>query len=303
MIDLGIHLLLLLVFPPFLLGLINKTKALFAGRVGPPVFQLYFDIFKLIRKGMVLSATTSWIFTAAPVITLVCVLFSGLLLPLANTPSVISFTGDFLLFAYLFGLARFFTTCAALDTGSAFEGMGAAREVTFASLTEPAMFFAFLVLVKLSGALSLSGMFHVGFASHYPAGSVASLVMIALGLFIVFLAENSRIPVDDPNTHLELTMIHEVMILDHSGPLLGIIEYASSIKMFVLASVLVNIMMPSYTDRQGLDWLLFMGGVLGIAIAVGVVESVIGRLRMPRIPSLLIAAILLCGSSFILLLR
>lgn len=303
MIDFSIHLVLLLVFPPLLLGIINKTKARFAGRVGAPFFQLYFDIFKLLRKGMVLSTTTSWVFVAAPLITLCCVLTAGLLIPMANEPAIISFTGDFLLFAYLFGLARFLTTSAAMDTGSAFEGMGSSREVTFAALTEPAMFFAFLVLVKLSGSLSLSGMLHAGSASEYPAGSVAPLVMIVLGLFIVFLAENSRIPVDDPNTHLELTMIHEAMILDHSGPLLGIIEYASSLKMFVLASLLVNIMIPDYSGVQWLDWLLFAGGIVGVSVAVGVIESVIGRLRMPRVPSLLIAAILICGSSFIMLLR
>lgn len=303
MIDIGIHLVLLLILPPLLPGIINKTKALFAGRVGPPVFQLYYDIFKLMRKGMVISETTTWIFRAAPIITLICVFIAGLLVPLGNAPACLFFMGDFLLYAYLFGLARFFTTCAALDTGSAFEGMGASREVTFASLTEPALFFAFLVLVKLSGSLSLSGMLHAGSIGRYPAGSVAPLVMIIIGMYIVFLAENSRIPVDDPQTHLELTMIHEVMILDHSGPLLGIIEYASSMKLFVLGSVLINIIIPFYSGVQWLDWLIFIGGLLCLSVVVGITESVIARLRMPRVPSVLIAAILLCGSSFVMVLR
>jgi len=181
--------------------------------------------------------------------------------------------------------------------------MGSAREVTFASLTEPALFFAFLVLARLSGTLSLSGMLHSGRSVSFPPGSVAPLIMVAIGLFIVYLAENSRIPVDDPTTHLELTMIHEAMVLDHSGSLFGLIEYASSMKLFVIASVLVNVIIPTYTDLQWLDWLIFTGSVIALAFATGVIESVIGRLRMSRVPSLLIAAVLLCGSAFIMLVR
>ncbi|MBN2809385.1 MAG: NADH-quinone oxidoreductase subunit H [Deltaproteobacteria bacterium] len=303
MIDLMVHLLFLLLLPPLLMGIINKTKAGFAGRRGAPLLQRYYDILKLLRKGMVLSATTTWVFQAGPLITLIAVLLAGLLVPLGSSPALFSFTGDFLLFAYLFGLARFFTTSAALDTGSAFEGMGASREVTFAVLTEPAMFFAFLVLARLSASLSLAGMLHSRFvALDYP-GSVAPMVMILLGLFIVFLAENSRIPVDDPTTHLELTMIHEVMVLDHSGPLLGVIEYASALKFFVLGSVLINIVMPLYTDRPWLNWLMFTSGMIGLAFLVGTIESITGRLRLPRVPALLIVAVLLCSSAFVILLR
>ncbi|MCX7024241.1 MAG: NADH-quinone oxidoreductase subunit H [Spirochaetes bacterium] len=303
MTDIVVHLALLLVFPPLLLGVINKTKARWAGRVGAPFFQPYYDILKLLRKGMVLSTTTTWVFRAAPIITLSSVLAAGVLVPFGNSPAPVAFTGDFLLFAYLFGLARFFTTSAALDTGSAFEGMGAAREVTFAALTEPAMFFAFLVLAKLSGSLSLGGMLHSGGASAYPAGSVAPLVLTVLGLFIVLLAENSRIPVDDPATHLELTMIHEVMVLDHSGPLFGIIEYSSALKLFVMGSVLLGVATPWFSWNGWLDWPVFISGMLGLAVVVGTIESIMARLRMPRVPSLLIAAILLCGSAFVMLVR
>lgn len=303
MIDLIIHVALLLVFPPLLLGVINKTKALFAGRVGAPFLQPYFDIIKLLGKGMVVSTTTTWIFRAAPLVTLASVIAAGLLVPLGSAPPLVAFTGDFLLFSYLFGLARFFTTSAALDTGSAFEGMGAAREVTFAALTEPATFFAFLVLARLTGSLSLGGMLGAVGTAGYAAGSVAPLVMIAIGLFIVLLAENSRIPVDDPNTHLELTMIHEVMVLDHSGPLLGVIEYASSMKFFILGSVLLDVMMPESTRGQWAQWLIYLGGMLGLSFIVGTVESIMGRLRMIHVPILLIAAILVCGSAFIMVVR
>ena len=148
-----VHLPLLLLMPPLLLGVINKTKALIAGRVGPPLLQPYYDLIRLMRKGMVFSTTTTWVFRAAPLVTLTATLLAGLLLPLGRFGAPIHFTGDLILFAYLFGLARFFTTTAALDTGTSFEGMGAAREVTFACFSEPALFLAFLVLAKLSGSL------------------------------------------------------------------------------------------------------------------------------------------------------
>lgn len=302
MIESTVHVALLLVMPPLLLGIINKTKAYFAGRVGPPVFQVYYDLTKLMRKSLVLSRTTSWVFFAGPAVTLVAVALAGLLIPIGRFDAPIAFTGDLILFAYLFGLARFFTTAAALDTGSAFEGMGAAREATFACLSEPALFFALLVLVKISGSLTLSGMLH-GPAGGFPASTIAPLVFIAIGLFVVLLAETCRIPVDDPNTHLELTMIHEVMVLDHSGPLLGVILYAASLKLFVLGAVLLHIIAPIQTGIPWTDWAVFILEMAGLAVAIGVVESVMARLQMRHVPYLLVAATLLCGFGFILVVR
>lgn len=297
-----IHLFLLLLMPPLLLGIINKTKALFAGRVGPSIFQTYFDILKLLRKGMVISRATTWVFIAGPVVTLAAVLIAGLLIPLSGFNAPVSFAGDLILFAYLFGLARFFTTAAALDTGSAFEGMGAAREVTFACLSEPALFLALLVLVKASGALSLSAILH------NPAGGLAlagtaPLVCIGIGLFIVLLAETCRIPVDDPNTHLELTMIHEVMVLDHSGPLFGMILYSASLKLFVLGALLLRVVAPFHAQLDWMNWPLFVIELSGLAIAIGAVESLMARLQMRHVPYLLVAASLFCGFGFILALR
>jgi formate hydrogenlyase subunit 4 len=296
-----IHVLLLLLMPPLLPGVINKTKAWFGGRVGPPLLQLYYDIFKLMRKGMVLSSTTTWIFVAGPVITLVAVAMAGLLAPLGQFEAPFAFTGDLILFAYLFGLARFLTTSAALDTGSSFEGMGAAREVTFACFSEPAMFFAFLVLAKISGSLTLTDMLRA------PVGSTvtttAPLILIAIGLFVVLLAENCRIPVDDPNTHLELTMIHEVMVLDHSGPLLGVILYTASLKLFVIGNVLLHVVTPTFSAPHWFDWPLFAAGMLGLAVAIGVVESVMARLQMRHVPYLLVFALISCGFGFLLLIR
>jgi formate hydrogenlyase subunit 4 len=302
MIEKFIHITLLLIMPPLLLGVINKTKAWFGGRNGPPLFQPYYDLIKLMRKGMVISTTTTWVFLAGPVITLATVLVAGLLVPIGRFNAPITFIGDMILFAYLFGLARFFTTAAALDTGSAFEGMGAAREVTFACLSEPALFFALLVLAKVSGALSLNEMLH-GPVGGFSVSVAAPLVLIAIGLFVVLLAETCRIPVDDPNTHLELTMIHEVMVLDHSGPLFGVILYAAAMKMFVLGALLLHVVFPFQTGQAWLDWPLFVLELLGLAGVIGIVESVMARLQMRHVPYLLIAAILSCGFGFILLVR
>jgi formate hydrogenlyase subunit 4 len=302
MVDLLVHLVLLLVMPPLMLGVINKTKALFAGRVGPPLLQPYFDIVKLMRKGLILSTTTTWVFVVAPVIALASAILAGLLIPLGPFDSPISFTGDLILFAYVLGLGRFFMAIAALDTGSAFEGMGASREVTFACLSEPAMFLALLALARISGSLTLTQILHGPLMASLSSVS-APLVLVAIGLFIVLLAENCRIPVDDPNTHLELTMIHEVMVLDHSGPLLGLILYGASLKLFVLGALFLHIIVLFHSGNALLDWLLFAGEILGLAAAVGVVESVMARLQMRHVPYLLIGAGLFCAFGFILLVR
>jgi formate hydrogenlyase subunit 4 len=302
MITTIIHVFLLLLMPPLLMGIITKTKAWFGGRVGAPFLQPYYDIFKLMRKGMVFSATTTWIFRVGPIVTLVSIFIAGLLVPMGHFNAPISFTGDLILFAYLFGLSRFFTTAAALDTGSAFEGMGSAREVTFACFSEPALFFAFLVLIKISGALSLTPMLH-GPAEGFSVIIAAPVVLIAIGLFIIMLAESCRIPVDDPNTHLELTMVHEVMVLDHSGPLFGIISYSAAVKLFVLSTVLLHIIMPFHLQLDWVNWIVYIFGIMGISVLIGIVESVMARLQMQHVPHLLISALLFCAFGFILLVR
>jgi formate hydrogenlyase subunit 4 len=303
LLNLLVHFALLLLMPPLLLGVINKTKALVAGRVGAPLLQPYYDLLRLMRKNMVVSTTTTWVFQAGPIITLAAVLLAALLVPLGRFDSPIHFTGDLVFFAYLLALGRFFTTAAALDTGSSFEGMGAAREVTFACLTEPALFLAFLVLVKFSGSLSLTPMLHAPATAGFAALPIASMLMIGAGLFIVLLAENCRIPVDDPNTHLELTMIHEVMVLDHSGPLLGLILYGAAVKLFILSAIVLHVLAPFQAGMAWIDWPLFVLEILAVAVAIGIVESVMARLQLRHVPTLLIAASLLCGFGFLLMLR
>lgn len=300
--QLAVHLLFLLLLPPLLLGVIVKTKAAFAGRVGAPLLQPYFDIAKLMQKGLVLSTTTTWLFRFGPVVGLITALLAGLLLPLGFQRGPVAFSGDLVLFAYLFGLGRFFTVLAALDTGSAFEGMGGTREATFACLAEPALFLGLLVLAKRAESLSLSGMLGGPLAGKWQ-GAPAAMVLVMVSLFIVVLAENSRIPVDDPNTHLELTMIHEVMVLDHSGPLLGTILYGASIKLFVLGALVVRTAIPFGTGNAFGDWSFFFLGMLGFSVLVGVVESIMARLQLRHVPSLLVAACLLSAFGIILLAR
>jgi formate hydrogenlyase subunit 4 len=296
------HLLLLALLPPLLVGVVNKTKALFAGRRGPSIWQPYHDIRKLMRKEVALSATTTWIFVLAPVVGAVTALLAGMLVPFGPLPAPVGFAGDFVLFTYLLALGRFFTASAALDTGSPFEGMGAAREVGFAWLTEPALLFAFLALARLSGSLSLDGMLRASEGGAWLQRT-APLVLIAAGVLVVMLAECSRIPVDDPSTHLELTMIHEVMVLDHSGPLLGLVEYGAAVKLLVLEVLLLHVMAPAPRVDGWPGVALFAAGLLAIAAAIGTIESVMARLRLLHVPTLLIAAVLSCGFAFLLLSR
>lgn len=294
-----LHVVVALVLPPLLLGILNKTKALFAGRVGPPVLQPYWDLIKLFQKGSVFSTTTTWVFRAGPVIGLATGAIGLLLIPLGNPQAPVSFTGDLILLTYLFGLGRFFTASAALDTGSPFEGMGAAREVTFSCLAEPALFFGFLVLAKLSGSLKLAEMLGSSVAGHWLTAG-ASLALVLLSWFIVLLVENCRVPFDDPNTHLELTMIHEVMVLDHSGPAFGMILYGAALKLFAFSALIVHLAIPVATGNPWLDWPVFVAGTLLVAIVVGVVESTMARLRMTHVAILLVAACLLSAFGIIL---
>ncbi|HJV34473.1 respiratory chain complex I subunit 1 family protein [Geomonas sp.] len=302
MIDTLFHVVLVLAMPPLLLGVIGKTKAAFAGRVGAPFLQPYYDLGRLFRKGVVISDTTTWLFKAGPVVTLAATLFAALLVPLGKHAAPVSFEGDMILFAYLFALGRFFTTVAALDTGSSFEGMGAAREVTFSCLAEPTLFFALITLTRLSGTMSLTPMLqHVTLPVWVGTG--ASLLLMLVGLFVVLLAENSRIPFDDPNTHLELTMIHEVMVLDHSGPYFGCILYGAALKLYLLGALFTNIAVPFTGGNTFLDWVIFALSMVLLAVAIGVVESVMARLRLIRVPQLLVAAMILTAFSLVLVVR
>ena len=297
-----IHLFVGLVFAPLLLGVINRTKAVFAGRRGQPLLQLYYDIWKLLRKGAVYSRTTTWIFRAGPIVGLAAILAAMALLPFGKTPALIAFPGDLILFAYLLGLIRFFTVIAALDTGSSFEGMGASREVQFSALAEPALFLALVAVARRTGSISLSGMFEKLSTDVWQTAGL-SLALVAAALLVVLLCENARIPVDDPNTHLELTMIHEVMVLDHSGPDLAFIAYGAALKLWVLGALLIGIALPIRSRNGWIDIAVCIGGMLALGVVIGIVESTMARLRLVRVPQLLVGAGVLATLALILVLR
>ncbi len=250
---------------------------------------------------MVISRTTTWVFLAGPAVTLAATLAATLLLPLGSDSALIRFPGDLILFVSLLALGRFFTTLAALDTGSSFEGMGAARDITYACLAEPALFLGLMALVRATGALELSGILGAEVAAAWAAAA-PTMVMVIAGLFIITLAENARIPVDDPSTHLELTMIHEVMALDHSGPALALIEYGAALKLLAMGSILVRLILPMTGDLAVWRWGLFLLAIFAFALAVGVVESIMARLRLALVPNLLLGAGVLTGFGLVLLL-
>jgi formate hydrogenlyase subunit 4 len=299
----ALHLTLLLLCAPLLQGVIVRVKALFAGRVGAPLLQPYYDLARLLRKECVFSRTTTWVFLAGPVAGVAVPVLAALLMPFGALPAPVAFTGDLLLFVYLFGVARFFTVAAALDTGSSFEGMGGAREVTFACLAEPTVLFCLIVLARIADAMSLTALLgpHLAGAWRGPAGLSLGLVVVCL--LVVLLVENSRIPFDDPNTHLELTMIHEVMVLDHSGPPFALVLYGAALKLMVLGAPIVRLLLPVATGHWAGDALLFLLGMLLLAVLVGVIESVMARLKLVRIPQVLIGTTLLAGFALVLVLR
>ena len=284
------ELLLALLLAPLAVGIVNRVKAKFSGRHGKPLLQLYYDVFKLLRKGEVTGDGTTWVFSAGPVIALVSALLALALIPLGGMVSPFAFQGDFILCAYLLGMGRFATILAALDTGSPFEGMGASREALFGALTEPVLFLVLLALITTAESLgverelSLSTLFN-GFAPQAWAGGRPELVMLIFVMGVLLLVENCRIPVDDPNTHLELTMIHEVMVLDHSGPNLAFIQYGAALKLWLFSSLLTGLFLPVMPAWA--HTLASLGGIFLLAVAVGVVESVMARLRMHVVPALI----------------
>lgn len=274
-----------LLLAPLLPGIINKVKAWVAGRKGPPVLQLYYDLARLWRKSVVMSQLASPAFIILPAVSWVALFGAAMLLPLGPAGAALAFRGDVLLLLYLLALSRFCTAWAAMETGSAFEGMGAAREVSYAVLAEAALIAAILSLSVQTGSVSLTEML--------APSAGPGVVLLAAGLFLVLLAENCRVPFDDPNTHLELTMIHEVMVLDHSGPPLAAILHGASMKLLLFSLLLVQAVLP----LKGLSaWAatgLLVGGVLVVTIGVGIVESLLARLAFKRVPQLLTVAFLL----------
>ncbi len=282
-----LNILFVLFIPLLLTGAIKKVKSLWTGRKGPSIIQPFHDVIRLLKKGEVVSVTASYIFSLAPVISLAAVIAAALLVPLTGHKAMFSFNGDFIVFSYFLALSKFFTIIGGMDTGSSFEGMGCSREATFSTVAEPGFF---IIIASLSYAVGYKSFSEILSALH-AAGSFSFLLglLTAAALFIFMLAEACRIPVDDPATHLELTMIHEVMALDNSGPDFAFILYGSSLKLFLFASVIANILIPSGLS-SALAVLVFLSTIFAISAMVGLIESIIARLRMTHVPQLLFMA-------------
>lgn len=263
-----IKLILLLILPLLFTGVINKTKALFQGKKGAPLIQPYFEFIKLLSKEEIISKTTSFVFQIAPSVNFACVIIASLLI------TVVHFNGDFILFSYILALGKFFTVIAALDTGSSFEGMGASREVSYTSFVESAFFIILGSIAAMNGIYSFSAI-----NSLFEKGGEMTLligILTCFALFMMMLIEGSRVPVDDPKTHLELTMIHEVMVLDNSGVNLAFIHYANALKMLLFAAVISNIF--SFGNI-----FVFLIVVFAIAVLIGIIESLCARIRLTHI--------------------
>jgi formate hydrogenlyase subunit 4 len=291
-----------LVLAPLLLGIVNRTKAFVAGRRGPPLVQPYRDIAKSLRRGAVYGEVTGWVFRLGPVVNLATLMAALMILPFGGVGAVVSFPGDMIVLAGLFALGRFVTVLAALDTGSSFEGMGASREVHFAALAEPALLVALATLVRVTGALSLTDIYGAITLATW-ARALPALALVAMTLAVLELVENTRIPVDDPTTHLELTMIHEVMVLDHSGPDFAYIQYAAALKLWILGALFVGlVVVPLRSFGLWLDGGVALVGMAGLAVAIGIVESAMARYRLVRVPQFIVGAATLSVVAFIVLL-
>ena len=288
-------LFVLLAASVFFTGLAVRVKALWAGRRGAPLLQEVRDLRKELRKGEVLSRTTSFVFRLNPSVQIGVMVFAALLIPTPGQRALFPFSGDFVLFAYALGLARFMTVLAALDTGSSFEGMGASREATFSTLVEPAFFILMGSLALVTGQTSFEAILS---RLDYGTGSavlVKSLCVVVL--FIMLLVEGSRGPVDDPTTHLELTMIHEVMILDYSGPDLAFIVYAAGLKMVLIATLIADVLIP-FNVGAVFGALLYAAALSLVAAAVGLVESLMARTRMSHAPQFIFVMSALALTAF-----
>ncbi len=278
----------LLVMPFVLTGVINRVKALWSGRKGPPILQSAFDVVRLLRKSSVYSTTTTPLFRMAPWVLLVTSLASAVVAPLLGSEPLASFAFDFVWFAYVWGLGRVFIMLAALDTGSSFEGMGAAREATFSTLLEPSWFL-------VAGALSLithTPTLHEALALRVDSAAAAFVWTAAVAaLLIVLQVETARMPIDDPTTHLELTMVHEVMVLDHSGPDLAAIQVGSALKLLVGSSLIATLLNPWAGESSLRAASSNLALVVVVAVVVGTFESLMARFKLKVVPLYIFVAL------------
>jgi formate hydrogenlyase subunit 4 len=292
--------ILIMIAAFFFPGIILRTKSLASGRKGPGIFQPVRDVAVLFKKGSVFSKTTGIIFQIAPVISLSGIICTILVIPFANQNAIISFEGDFIFFSYMLALGKFFAIIAALDTGSSFEGMGANREAFFSMLIEPAFFILMATFSMLSGLTSFSDIF-----SHFfITGNHYVLIYSMIGFYLfsqIALIENSRLPVDDPKTHLELTMIHEVMILDNSGFDKALIHIGTWLKFAIYGSLMYNVIVPSGWNIF-LQIAFFTAVQVTFAIIVGLIESFSARNKMNKNPKFILTVSTIAMIAFVIIL-
>jgi len=279
-----------LIIAPLFPGVILKIKALFAGKKGPPLLIKYYTLAKLLRKGSVYSTSTSFVFGLGPTISCTAAVMVLLFFPFAGIPPLFSFHGDVIVLFYILGIGRFFTIAAALDTASPFEGMGAAREAFLSTLAEAAIFVVLILFYRINGSLSLTSYFSGAQAISLAGPQGALLLLVIVALFMILLTENSRVPVDDPATHLELTMIHEAMILDHSGPDLALIELGAFYKLFFYAAFIACLIKPLAPTGLLADTLLFYSLLTLVYVAIGITESITARLKLHLVPKYILTA-------------
>jgi formate hydrogenlyase subunit 4 len=280
-----LSLVLIIIASLFFTGIINRVKSLSSGRKGPGIFQPLRDVIRLFKKGSVYSETTSIIFQIAPAFYFSSVLLALLVIPFGEEKGLLSFNGDFIFFAYLLAMGKFFSIISAMDTGSSFEGMGASREVLYSMFAEPAFFILVGSFALLTGYTSFYDIFstlHLGSSISY-----AIAVMAAFVLIMIAMIENSRMPMDDPKTHLELTMIHEVMVLDNSGFDLGLILSAGYLKFALYGALIANLFIGSLPMIPSIG-VFFLVQVI-FATLVGLIESFMARFRMGHNPQLIFA--------------
>jgi formate hydrogenlyase subunit 4 len=285
---------------PFFPGITLKVKAFFAGKKGPPLLIKYYTLAKLFRKGSVYSTSTSFVFKMGPTVSLAAAMMTLLFFPMAGARAIFSFHGDAIILFYIMGVGRFFTILAALDTASPFEGMGAAREAFFSMLAEATIFVILILFYQINGSLSFTGYFHGEDPITLMSANGSLLLLVIVSMFMVLLTENSRVPVDDPATHLELTMIHEVMILDHSGPDLAFIELGAFYKLFFYAAFITHLLTPTQLFHGPAKGLVFMMALIVIYSVIGVIESVMARFKMNLVPKYILTSFALVSFAAIL---
>src|SRR5512133_3978355 len=284
-----IAILLILITSLLTTGLIIRVKSISSGRKGPGIFQPLKNVLVLIRKVTVYSETSGSISRIAPIVIITAVLVSSLMVPVAGFEPLLSFRGDFILFAYLMALSRFMMIITAFDSGSSFEGMGASREALYGMLIEPALFILIAGLTVFTGQFSLSAIFNLSRNEGY---SLVFGVLVAYIIGNITLVENSRIPVDDPKTHLELTMIHEVMVLDTSGFNLALIQMTSFLKFAIFGSLIASSLV-SWELSAGLRILMLFAVQTLFAASIGFIESFRARFKMSRNQEYILTVILI----------